>query len=704
MKYLLKSGVSPRWLELTFRDGKTRMALQIAGEPVFSEDMDRMLGISTGKPWNASHPSFLVEKICRQGSEIGVAGRVADGVEARLQFGFGPDGLLHVGLDFFNRTGADLPDAAVGLFLDIPPRAKEKVTLPLNIYHNNPSADPGRIVPHIDPGPGCGYICEEHRLPVPGINVEWQGEKGFPFLSLLVYPSAVGREDAGHYWSLGAFRRHDGLTLASLSGVLLFNGRKDVVYGFKNAPRPWPGGYFRFSAGGHIHKEYVLDWGENPDEGRGFRNLIRSGDVLFHPQPREYLPLSRVIACKARAMDNRWFCSGGAAGYLAFAPNTISTRIDRPPYFLYGWTGQNLKISWCCAMLGIREGNPARIDRCRKAVGFFRKGSATGVRGLHFSTYLIPEKRWVGAGKGERTELSSRMLGENMTDLGDIIRLFRKYGLPFPNEWVRSLTDTADFLLGETAFTSDGIYPRIWDETGKPAEQMDTAAGIPCVQTLIRAYECAGAQRFLRGAEKVLSAYYRLHVQTFERPFAYATMDARCEDKEGGIYFFLAAYDMYRLTGKKDYAEWASLAADWILTFVYFWSPEWKRGSPCDRGHFNCVGWSGVSVQNQHLDVFFPSYELWDFGRLTQNPFYERMGKTIFRTYAQGMCTRRGEWDFLVPGEQGEQYYQTNWAPDPRKWRGGFHVWNPSWILAQVLKPALLFAGREEAKKNGPNG
>ncbi|UUZ85142.1 hypothetical protein LJK88_17120 [Paenibacillus sp. P26] len=42
----------------------------------------------------------------------------------------------------------------------------------------------------------------------------------------------------------------------------------------------------------------------------------------------------------------------------------------------------------------------------------------------------------------------------------------------------------------------------------------------------------------MTAAEAAMQRYYELHAETFERPFARSTLDAKCEDKEAGMYFF----------------------------------------------------------------------------------------------------------------------------------------------------------------------
>ena len=122
-----------------------------------------------------------------------------------------------------------------------------------------------------------------------------------------------------------------------------------------------------------------------------------------------------------------------------------------------------------------------------------------------------------------------------------------------------------------------------------------------------------------------------------------------------------------------------------------------RDSSQCAERGFRTTGWPGVSVQNHHLDVFFPVAEMTRFGEATGNQLLSRIAGHVRDALTYGICTRPGEWGYEVIGEQGEQYYQTNYfqvrypliLKYMDRYRGGMQVWNPSWITAQVLTAAI---------------
>lgn len=612
--YAVRITRADRW-QITDRAGEriatvagTRLELTRSGEPepYLSTDLADLLVYSSSRPE----------------------------VELRLRF----DELgLRVDVSWRNASGQGLENLAVGLQLTLPEGAGQHITIPGVVYDNNQAADPERVVPKLD----GGLVVEEHRLPIPGINAEWDGR----YLSLLAEP-AEGSLGAG---------LDDRLSLVAMSGVIRFNGEPDICYVHKGKTEPYDGGYLELPAGGTLSRTYWLDWGRTP-RGEGFRELVRMAHERFQPIGAKPHSLEEIIRYKTNAMDARWTTAGGSAGYVKFpAP--------KPPDFLYGWTGQCLKLAWCDAKLGLLHDEPERVERCRQAVEFYVRGSGTGVPGLRLPTYLVEERAWKPFEKDGVEFVSSRAYGETICDLIDIIELFGTHDLTVPEEWQRAVDEAMGFFG-----SSKEVIPFGWTLDGKPSMDLVCAAGLPAVLAL------AKAGRIERAAE--LFANYR------DVPFARSTLDAACEDKEAGIPYLQCALELYERTGEIAYLERARYAADWLLTWVYVWNPAYPKGSDLDVSGFSAVGWPTVSVQNHHLDVFFPIHELARLG-------YTDLADTMLHAMGQGICTRPGEWRFDVVGEQGEAFSQTNWQH-----RGSANTWNPSWVIAQVLSNALKLSTR----------
>lgn len=685
--YAIVSRDQKRRAEIADTQDGIQLILRTEGEltPFFTGQLNEMLCYSAGRPWHTNTPGLKDVRMDGESGLIRISGALEE-LYVTLSLAFDENDLLRVQVSWENRSGNLLNEAAVGLLFLLPKRNQEKVTIPHMIYNNNPSSDPNRIVPRLGVGPGKGFICEEHRLPIPCVNVEWE-ENGTRYFSLFSIPGYVEADDGSvHYGSLGAIQDESRTIAVALSGVLMFNGEKDIYYIAKNRTESYQSGYLDWEQGYSLTKEYALDWGHALRAGHAYREIVRKGMLLYKPEGKKPFSLEELIRLKTSAMDDRWRTGEhGAAGYVKFTDSNVFGNVSKHPlHYMYGWTGQCLKLAWCDAKLGFEEGQEERITKCLRAVDFYLSESCTEVPGLRHSSYRLEDGAWDDFHWNKHSVTSSRAYGETMADLAEIALLFRESGREVSATWIEALRESADFFL-KGALPS-GIFPSAWLMDGKPADEMITAAGLPCLIALVKTYWITLEKKYLDFAESMMQRYYELHAETFERPFARSTLDAKCEDKEAGMYFFLAAYELFLLTRDERYQEWAEISADWLLTFVYMWNPAYNQGSAFRNTDFSAVGWPGVSVQNHHLDVFFPTYEFWQFGRLTGKAQYERWGRMSLDAMGQGICTKPGEWGFTVVGEQGEGFFQTYWNH-----RGHSNKWNPSWVIALVLNNALRF-------------
>ncbi|CAM3626228.1 hypothetical protein OCAE111667_19030 [Occultella aeris] len=647
--------------------------------PDWPDLLGRMLVVSSGRPWRAGVPGLTGAEMRATSDGVRVGGSVGP-LRVQVFARRGEHG-LEFDLDWHNDSGSPITDLVVGLRLQGP--AGARVTIPQVIHHDNPSADPDRVVPHVSRG---GFVTEVHRLPIPAVCL--QDEHG-ETLTLVSHPDpAEDPQGRVRYGSLGAVSGDDAHALG-LSGVTLFDGEPDVTYVHKARTAATTAGYRDLAPGDSLRQRFVVIRGRAAS-GHGFRELVRIGRELFGGGERTLggpLDDRRHLDLRIAALDARAFADGPAVGYLKF-PSWGEPR-SRPGRaavdFLYGWTGQCLRLAWCDARVGLERGEPDRLERARAAVEFYLSGSGTGVPGLRYNSYVHDDRRWQGLRCRGREIVSARAHGETMADLADLISLLRRYGTPAPAGWTTALTEAAEFFT--TATTPSGLVPIGWTADGRPLPDAPWSAGIPAVRATALAAEACARPDLLSRAIELADAYHELHTRTFDRPFAHSTLDAACEDKEGGMSYFELLMTLHDLTGADRYLRRARVVADWLLTWVYHWNPQYDRGAPLRDSGFSAVGWPGVSVQNHHLDVFFPSFDLWRLGRLTGDVGLQRWARTIMATMGQGVCTTPGAWGFDVVGEQAEAFFVTNWQD-----RGHANTWNPSWVIALPLWQLLRFA------------
>ena len=149
---------------------------------------------------------------------------------------------------------------------------------------------------------------------------------------------------------------------------------------------------------------------------------------------------------------------------------------------------------------------------------------------------------------------------------------------------------------------------------------------------------------------------------------------------------FLEAYE---LTGDAKYLKYAKHAGDVAMTYTVVWDIDLPPGRL--RNHaFKTRGWTAVSVQNQHIDVYgvLIAPDIYRLGIHTKSESLKRLALVMFRSCGQ----------LLDPyGSQGEQPQHTNYAQrgdcsNVFVLRGGYvEDWTVFWITAHFLHAAAQF-------------
>jgi uncharacterized protein YyaL (SSP411 family) len=231
---------------------------------------------------------------------------------------------------------------------------------------------------------------------------------------------------------------------------------------------------------------------------------------------------------------------------------------------------------------------------------------------------------------------------------------------------------------------ADHHASRVLDPAWRPVSTNEgfLIAPLAHASTLLR------ESRYLEAARKAADHYIDRH-QAMAEPYWGGTLDARCEDKEGAWAAFQGFLAMHEITREARYLEAATHAADVVLSYMYVWDVPLPPGRLADHG-FKTRGWTAVSVQNMHLDVYgvlcTPAF--WRLGKLTGREEYERVARLLYVACGQLLDPRGG---------QGEQIHQTNYAQhyDYNHLTGvrGDYVeqWNVYWISAHFLVAAAQF-------------
>lgn len=537
------------------------------------------------------------------------------------------------------------------------PTTNSKVMMPGFCYYGNPSGSADRVAKYTGSKPGEELFCEEHRLSMPFISLEWEKPSRFYGASLHTLPSLASYANiADQWWSVGVVRQERSTELSLLSGPCSINGSRGFVKGNQNKNFPYPDTYLNVPPGAIIEKTFYLQTYPVERKGTGFYAPLQESLNIFHPFNLDGFPtLTQIIEAKYRYSLSRWHEGAYSAGFRKYP--------DRKEYVM-GWTGQAEVPGYAFLALAGRLQNPQNINMVQRSLDHL---TTSPVNEQGFLNWYDPDKNlW------SRQDLVSQ--GQAMETFARAINIGRKTKSIDVSKWETFLRKTCDVHA-----------KRILDEKWHP---VSTNEGF-LVSPLCKAYKLFGVEIYRLAAVKAVGYYATRHLDMTE-PYWGGTLDAKCEDKEGAWAGFQAFLAVYEMTREQKYLQWAEHAMNVMLSWTVVWDIPMPPGRLRDHD-LKTRGWTVVSAQNQHLDVFGVLYtpEIYRMGGYLHRDDLKKLAIVMFRSCGQMIDPE---------GSQGEQFNHTNFAQmsppieDAHYMRGTYNeTWTVFWITAYFLNAASQF-------------
>jgi len=538
------------------------------------------------------------------------------------------------------------------------------ILLPGILYYGNPSGARSGRVPVYTGQIGEEAYYEEHRFPMPYACIEWADPTGGKGAAIHALPCPVpfgNRPD--QWWSMGLTGRADGTELALLSGPCASNGRRSVVKALQRGFVPYDRAYLDVPPGAIIEKTFYLDAYDVATQGSGFQRPTRTTIELFTPFSTDGMPTFRdIIEAKFRFAKTRWRETAEYAGFWKYP--------DRN-YFVIGWCGQAASCGYALQVLADGLADPNIGPMVQKSLDFL---ATTKFHDRGFCTwYDGAKKEWMVRGNPEM--LSQ---GQGMLNFANAIEVAQENEFDV-TRWERFLKRACDFHAER--ILSDDWNPKSTNE------------GF-FIAPLCKAYRLFDIERYKAAAIKAGRVYASRHLDMSE-PYWGGTLDASCEDKEGAFAALQGFVALYELTKDRTYLTWAAHACDVALTYVVVWDIDLPAGRLRDHA-FKPRGWTAVSVQNQHIDVFgvLIAPDVYRLGQHLDREDLKKLAIVMYRSCGQ----------LIDPhGSQGEQPHHTNYAQarpftqrienDGIEGIRGNYVenWTVFWITAHFLNAAAQF-------------
>jgi hypothetical protein len=622
---------------------------------------------SVSKDWANGWPTNWVHarpsKVWQEGDWTRVTGQL-DLPEGRLELSdsYRAEGEVVRGLRRFTWHGkSELSHGTLSVRWQVPGATNAKPLFPGILYYGNPSGartEYGAVAVH--PGAvGDTSLFEEHRYAAPFACVEWPIQSSFQSAALHTLPSRVaGGNHSDQWWSLGVIARDSTAELAILSGPCAANGQKSVVKALQQKFLPYPDAWMTLRPGAVVEKTFFLQACAQVKQGSGFRTPFRTALKLHPPFSLEGLPtLDQIVRDKYRFALSRFRDRETDPGFEMYPDYVQGT------HYVMGWCGQAEALGSALLRLEPRLHDPKAVDRAIRSMNHLSKAP------FNEHGFLLKYT----AESGQWSEQDPVSQGQAMEGFARAILAARKHGGIDTVPWEAFLRKACTLHAA-----------RIQRDDWRPVSTAEAFF----VSPLCKASRLFDNPDFRRAALKAAEHYAQRHL-TMEEPYWGGTLDARCEDKEGALAGFQAFLAVYELTRETRYLEWAAHALDVALSYTVLWDIDLPAGRLRDHG-LKTRGWTIVSAQNQHLDVYAVLFtpEIWRMGGYLGRDDLQRLAAVMYRSCGQ----------LIDPeGSQGEQIQQTNFGQsgdltDVFRMRGGYSEhWTVFWMTAHFLNAAAEF-------------
>jgi hypothetical protein len=531
--------------------------------------------------------------------------------------------------------------------------------LPGILYYGNSNGakvNP-EIIPVYEGRDGEFAIFEEHRYPMPFAMLENAAEGNAAAIHSV--PSPVrGAVLADQWWSMGVVAKDGSSEFVLYSGPIGYNGRHSVAKALQKKPMRYADTWLDLDPGRIIEKTFYIETYPIEGEGTGFQTPVYTSMDLHRPYDADRFPsFDEIVRGKYNFAKNRWIDLGNDA--VGFNMYDSSLRKE----LVMGWCGQADSPGYSLQVLEKRLNDSQISDMVQNSLDFLTTYE------INPETGIFPV-RFDGKGYSQGDPVSC---GQAMYNFAKAIETARKNKRFDTSKWETFLKKACD-----------AASSRILSENWNPRS---TAEGF-YIAPLAISSKLFRNKTYREAAEKAAQLYADRHL-AMNGCYWGGTLDATCEDKEGSWAAFQGFLEMYERFKDEKYLNWAKHAMDVCLSYVVVWDIPLPAGRMADY-NFKTTGWTVVSAQNQHIDVYGVLFapEVYKMGRYLHDDRLCSLAKVMYRS-----CYQLTD----AYGSQGEQLQQTNFAQrgdmsDVYRLRGGYaERWTVFWITAHFLNAAARF-------------
>ena len=643
-------------------EDSNRLSLELDGRTIVTTPEEGVWSVATGwdEGWMCDWHHASAERVEQSGEWTVLHGKITlPQGELLLRDSYRYRGELLQGVRRYEWRG-DVPLEKVTLSVRLAVQGRSLMPcLPGILYYGNKNGakvNPD-IIPVYNATEGEFAIFEEHRYPMPFAMLE-SAEGGYA-AALHSVPSPVrGAVLSDQWWSMGVEAKGDCSEIVLYSGAIGYNGQHSVAKALQKRPMNYTDTYITLEPGQIIEKSFYVELYPIEREGTGFQRPIYTSLDLHKPYNADIFPtFEDIIRGKYEFALRRWIEFDSTA--VGFNMYDSSLRKD----IVMGWCGQADSPGYSLQVLSKLLDDSNIEDMVQRSLDYLATFEVDDSKGV-FAVGFNGEKFHGG---------DPVSCGQAMYNFAKAIQTARKNHKYETKKWESFLRHAAD-----------AVSNRILSEEWNP---ISTAEGF-YIAPLAISSKLFRNKRYLAAAEKAAALYADRHL-TMNGCYWGGTLDATCEDKEGSWAAFQGFLEMYERTKSRKYLDWAKHAMDVCLSYVVVWDIPLPAGRLADF-NFKTTGWTVVSAQNQHIDVYGVLFapEVYKMGKYLKDDRLCRLAEVMYRS-----CYQLTD----AYGSQGEQIQQTNFAQrgdmsNVHKLRGGYaERWTVFWITAHFLNAAARF-------------
>ena len=536
---------------------------------------------------------------------------------------------------------------------------KMQTLMPGIIYYGNKNG--AKVNPNVIPvytaTPGEFAIFEDHRFPMPFVMLENASNKYAA--ALHTTPSPIkGAILNDQWWSMGVEAGEGFTDFVLYSGPVGYNRQYGVVKALQKQQMKYNKTWLNLEPGRIIEKEFYIEVYPIDREGTGFQRPIYTALDLYKPYYADrFTDFETIIAEKYRFAKSRWITFNEKEAGFNMYDNQFRKAL------VMGWCGEADSPGYALQVLEDKLKDPAIHDYVQRSLDFlstFPIDTASGMFAVGYN--------------------GTKFYGGDPVSYGQALYNFAKAIMTAQKTKRYDSRKWESFLLNACQAQSKRILSKDWNPK--------STAEAFLIAPLAIASELFEKKEFEQAAVKAAHLFAERHLN-MNGCYWGGTLDATCEDKEGALAAFQGFLELYEQLHDVQYLNWAKHALDVCLSYVVVWDIPLPPGRMADY-NFKTTGWTVVSPQNQHIDVFGVLYtpEIYRMGEYLKDERLKQLARVMYRSCFQ--LTN-------MYGSQGEQIQQTNFAQhgdmsDIYKLRGGYsESWTVFWTTAHFLNAAAKF-------------